>query len=273
MEILLILVFFGSITVYVVAREKINLRRAADGEDKERLKQAVSSALPEETGYQVAYGHYEKVEGFGRKTLTTYFYYALAFDTNRIWLMPLLFDKKSIVVQQPVLITSGSLGAADVNLVKNKDGSARRVDCTLYDKNGAAFLDCVVEVNNIRTDSCRHLNIIQKEECAQFGQLIGSIADQVNRENPGLKAQVQTAGKSMRRAGILGFAGTMFSVIFPPAGIVMSLAGIRLAKKGRVGTEFSASLLQCRAALALNIIFTVLAGAALIYGLLTGGSF
>ena len=56
----IIVVIAAAAAVYVFMREKINLRKAAGGEDKERLRKAVARALPGESGYQVAYGHFEK---------------------------------------------------------------------------------------------------------------------------------------------------------------------------------------------------------------------
>lgn len=56
----IIVVIAAAAAVYIFMREKINLRKAAGGEDKERLKKAVARALPGESGYQVAYGHLKK---------------------------------------------------------------------------------------------------------------------------------------------------------------------------------------------------------------------
>lgn len=91
--ILIFAAIIAAIWIYIVIREKVNLRRAATGEDKERLRRAVAQVLPGESGYQVAYGHYEDVQHYGRKKITTYYCYGLAFDASRIWVMPLQFEK------------------------------------------------------------------------------------------------------------------------------------------------------------------------------------
>lgn len=49
--IFLFAAFVVAVAIYIVVREKINLRKAAGGEDKERLRRAVARALPEESGY------------------------------------------------------------------------------------------------------------------------------------------------------------------------------------------------------------------------------
>lgn len=106
----IIVVIAAAAAVYVFMREKINLRKAAGGEDKERLRKAVARALPGESGYQVAYGHFEKEVHYGRRTYVTYYSYALACDAGRIWVIPLSFDKELILPGEPILITEDILG-------------------------------------------------------------------------------------------------------------------------------------------------------------------
>lgn len=266
--VLILVAVVAAIIIYIVGREKINLRKAANGEDKERLKRAVAQALPGESGYQVVYGHYEKVEHFGRKTRTTYYCYALAFDASRLWVLPLRFDKEHILPGEPVLITSDALGIADTVIANDKEGKACRVSLTLYDKTGASFLDCVVEVNNTREDRFHHVNIIQEEECARFGRFIGAVSAQVNRDNAELKEQVHAAEASARKASILGIVGVILGIVFPPIGLILSVIGIRVAKNGRTGDKASYPLMLCRGALVVSILFTLLEGAVLIYAFL-----
>lgn len=253
----IIVVIAAAAAVYVFMREKINLRKAAGGEDKERLRKAVARALPGESGYQVAYGHFEKEVHYGRRTYVTYYSYALACDAGRIWVIPLSFDKELILPGEPILITEDILGVADVSIKKDREGRIRRVVCALYDKGGASLLDCVVEVNNTRKDSYHHVNIIQEEECARFGRLTGEIAARINRGNEELQAQVHARENSARKASVLGTFGIVFSIIFPPVGLVLSIMGLRhIQKSSRGKNALKASLILCRAALVLSIIFT-----------------
>lgn len=258
----------AAIAIYIVAREKINLHKAATGEDKERLHKAVAQALPGETGYQVVYGHYEKVDHFGHKTLTTYLCYALAFDASRIWIIPLLFDKDLILPGEPIMITRDNLGCADIRVLKDKMGEARRLDFTLYNKDGLNILNCVVEAANTREDRFHHVNIVQTEECARFNQIIGSMAYQANRDNAGLLAQVHTSESNMHKAYALGILSLIFSFIFPPIGVIMCIIGIRYAKNSRTEGQINISLLQCRIGLVISIIFTLFVAGALIYAFL-----
>lgn len=78
------------------------------------------------------------------------------------------FDKENILPGKPVLINSDTLGAVDVSTTKDMKGRPRRVRVSLYDKNGEALFNCIVEVNNTREDKHHHMNIIQEDECCQF---------------------------------------------------------------------------------------------------------
>ena len=55
----IIVVIAAAAAVYVFMREKINLRKAAGGEDKERLRKAVAR-LCRERQVSGGYGHFEK---------------------------------------------------------------------------------------------------------------------------------------------------------------------------------------------------------------------
>ena len=259
--ILILVAIVAVVAIYFFVREKINLRRAAGGEDKERLKKAVAQVLPGENGYEVAYGHYEKVQHYGRKPITTYYCYGLAFDASRIWIIPLAFDNGIMIPGEPFLIAGDMLGIAEVRTTNDKEGRARRVDWTLYDKNGVSLLDCIVEVSNTRKDSYHHVNIIQEEECDRFGRLIGSIAARVNRDHAELRAQVHAAESSTRKASILGAFSIVFSIFFPPAGLILSLIGLRQAKQGRIGNTHTPPLVLCRIALVISVILTLLEAA------------
>lgn len=266
--IFLFAAFVAAVAIYIVVREKINLRKAADGEDMERLRRAVARALPEESGYQVAYGHYEKVEYVVRKRITTYYCYAIAFHESRIWVIPLRFDKENIFPGKPVLIGSDTLGAADVSTANDKKGRLRRVRFALYDKNGEALFNCIVEVNNTREDRYHHMNIIQEEACCQFARVIGSIAARINQDHTGLPEQIHTEEASMRKAYILGGLSAFMSVIFPPIGLFLSILGLRSAKKGRAGTDRICVLTLCYIGLVISMLLTLLAGGALVHRLL-----
>ena len=245
--------------IYVIVREKINLKKAENGEDKERLRQAMLKSLPGETGLRVAYGHWEDVQYRGRTRRTTYYCYGLAFDSSRLFVMPLRYEKDLIVpLQQPILLTAETLGIAKCSIVKDKIGNARRVRTTLHDKNGEKFLDLEVDVVNTRDDRYHPVNIVQPEECQQFCDLMESLCSKVERENEGLEARVnqEYAAKQGKTATILAVIGLALCFVMPVVSIVLGGIGLFYAPKPKQIGRTAPSLMLSALSLVLGIVFT-----------------
>lgn len=257
-SVLIVLVVVAAIVIYVIIKDKINMKKAATGEDQERLKLAVAQALPGEYGYRVAYGHHETIEHRGRKKITTYYCYGIAFDDHRIWVMSLRFEDDRIITGEPVLLTTDRLGVVKTKIVNDKEGNAMRVEVTLYDQNGDSFLDCLVEVNNTRDDSYHHVNIIQKDECAQFGRLMESIESKVNHDNADLKEQVHSDEANMRTCTKYTILGIFFGIFFPPFGVFASVKALQYAKKLQNEKKSKDALLQSRIAIGVSVVCFIL---------------
>ena len=90
---IILAVIIAVIVVYTQVKKASNMRKAETGMDKEKIKQLAARALPGESGYRVAYAHWEDVQHYGRTTRTTYYTYILAFDAERL----LVIDRKSVV--------------------------------------------------------------------------------------------------------------------------------------------------------------------------------
>lgn len=247
------------IFIYVTIREKINLKQAENGEDKERLRQAMLKALPGETGLRVAYGHWGDVQYRGRTRRTTYYCYGLAFDSSRLFLMPLRYEKDLIVpLQRPVLLAAESLGIAKCSILKDKNGNARRVRTTLHDKNGEKFLDLDVDVENTRDDRYHPVNIVQPEECQQFCDLMESMCSKVERENEGLEERInqENAAKRGKTAIILSVIGLALCFVLPFVSIVLGGIGLFYAPKPKQVGRVAPPLILSALSLVLGLVFT-----------------
>ncbi len=216
-------------------------------------------SLPGETGLRVAYGHWEDVQYRGRTRRTTYYCYGLAFDSSRLFVMPLRYEKDLIVpLQQPILLTAETLGIAKCSIVKDKIGNARRVRTTLHDKNGEKFLDLDVDVENTRDDRYHPVNIVQPEECQQFCDLMESLCSKVERENEGLEARVnqEYAAKQGKTATILAVIGLALCFVMPVVSIVLGGIGLFYAPKPKQIGRTAPSLMLSALSLVLGIVFT-----------------
>ena len=217
------------ITAYVLIKKRVNLKKAAGGEDLRQLEEAASQVLPGESGYRVVYGHWQRSEHCGRRTTTYYYSYALAFDASRLWVIPFKYEAGIIDPGRPLLLTSDMVGAVEFQNNESK-GRLWRVSLTLRDKEGKDFLNCCVDAENTREDRFHHLNIIQEEGCAQFSRFISSFAGETARLNPDMEARMANKlaadaaaqGKRTRTMGIIGlvlFMIPIFSIIFGGIGL------------------------------------------------------
>ena len=192
-------------------KESKNKKLAQGGADMQRLKDAVARVLPGETGYTVAYAHYEDVQHYGRSTRTTYYAYAVAFDATRLWIIPIGFKKDEILPGKPYLASSNT-GMVDIN-PSMKNGELKSVTVILRNKMGEAPTHFDVDVWNTRKDRFHHLNIYQPEECAQFHTFITGMSETVSKENADLKELMdEKARKQNSKSGIiLGILGILTS--------------------------------------------------------------
>lgn len=192
-------------------KQKKNTALAANGQDKERLRQLVAQLLPQQENLQVVYAHHEDVQHYGRTTRTTYYHYALAFDSEKMWIIPLGFEKDDIRPGQPVLYTSQSLGAVNVTPIVKK-GTLSYMDILLRDKEGENPVRLTVDVTNLRDDRFHHFNLIQEEECGRLQDFLQSFSAAVAGENEGLAELLEDKAlrQSNKGALTLGILGILF---------------------------------------------------------------
>lgn len=251
------LIIVGIVAVCVIwsnLKESKNKKLAQTGADMQRLKDAVARVLPGETGYTVAYAHYEDVQHYGRSTRTTYYAYALAFDASRLWIIPVGFKNNEILPGKPYL-ASDNTGMADVTPHMKKD-ELQGVTVILRNKMGEAPTHIDVDVWNTRKDRFHHLNICQPEECRQFHTFITGMAETVAKENEGLKelmdekANAQNA-KSGKILGILGLCTCWTGII----GLIFGGIGLLCAPKpSQTGGKATAPFILSLTATILSVL-------------------
>lgn len=255
------LIVVGIVVVCVIwssLKESKNKKLAQTGADMQRLKDAVARVLPGETGYTVAYAHYEEVEHYGRTTRTTYHTYAMAFDAERLWIIPLGYKNDEILPGRPYL-ASGNTGMADVSPRMKKD-ELKGVTVILRNKMGESPIHIDVDVWNTRKDRFHHVNVYQPEECAQFHKFITGMAETVSRENADLKelmdekANAQNA-KSGKLLGILGLCtfwmGGIIGLIFGGVGLLCA------PKPSQTGGKATAPFILSLTATVLSVLVMV----------------
>ena len=160
--------------IFLTIKEKINLKKAATGEDKEKLRNIVSRAVGDLAGYTVAYASWEWQTYQGRKTITSYWYFGIAFNADRIHIVPISRTGEDSG-KQPYTIER-----SDVGLVNSKPGQSW---VELYDKGQNEIVSLMVLAENTKEDSYHPVNIIQEEESKAFVAWKDMWMEQINSAN------------------------------------------------------------------------------------------
>lgn len=279
--LILLVVVVAAIFLYVHFKGKANLKKAATGEDKARFEEAIRRAMGElmnEGDYTIAYAHWEDVQYRGRTTKTTYYHYGLAFGGERLWIMPLRFEKELIMPDGPVLATDELLGMVSVTEYKNKKtGKVTHVSATLNDKAGKKLVALAVDRENTKEDRFHHLNMLQDEECEKFFQFISAMSSQVSKENADLpeKLKAEENAKKSKNAKIEAIIGLVLAVVFPFIGLILGVCAIATAPKPKAtGGKMELPLILGIAATVLSVVMFFLGQPVfmMILGAFTSGS-
>ena len=254
----LVVAIVAVFAIYTLLRRQKNLAALQTGEDMEKLKEAIRKVLPGESGYKVAYAHYERSESYGRRTTTYYYSYGIAFDAARMFIVPLKFEKDQILPQQPALITSENIGVAEIREVKKQD-QLKEVYMTIRNKDGQNPVEFYVTAQNLKSDRFHHFNILQQEECEAFAHFAGTLAQKVTAENGELRERmaneaIASGAKSSKTLGILSI---VFSWLFI-AGLILSVIGLISAPKPKeTGGKPVPGFILCCVGLALSLLLNV----------------
>ncbi len=146
--------------VFVLIRDKINRKKADTGEDKQKVWDILQRTVPEVENYTKAYADWEWETYQGRQTTTTYWYYAIAFNGERLYIVPLSNKTGELTYSDCYCIEKSSLG-----IVNTKQG-ANWVE--LYDKSQKEILSLKVMGENLKDDKYHPVNIIQPEAETAF---------------------------------------------------------------------------------------------------------
>ena len=162
--------------IYFWIQKKIMLKKAATGEDQKKIVNIFKQLLPDTWGnYHLAYATWSKNEYEFRKTITYYWYYAVAFDWDGMYVVPLRFEGGELLYKDSWYIAKDSLGM--VNGAKGGDWM------TLYDQERKEIVTLQVLAENTKCGKDCRVNILQKEEAEAFSRLVDHWLDEVNGRN------------------------------------------------------------------------------------------
>lgn len=221
------IVIIGVVLYNLVVKKGKNRKAAESGEDMESVRRAVEQQL--DGNVPTVYAHWEKHESYGRRVRVTYYRYALAYQSETLWVFPLGIDKKTRQVQagRPTVLTLENLGKVTFT-AKEKNGAVEHLELWLGDKQGHVITQLTVDAENLRKNRWYPVNILQREECAALAQFITAFSQRVDAENPGVDELMRA--ESNEGLGVLGAIvsaiGAVFSIFMPPLGVVVCLIGL-----------------------------------------------
>lgn len=175
--IIYVVVFLVIVFVIAYIKACIDEKKGIDSEEKQQIKDIVARVVPDAETFTSAYARWQETRytGGGRtsiNTTTRYWYYAIAFKTGMIYVIPLSFDGGDISYGEPTCFTKENLG-----MVNTKPGDNW---ATFYDLEQKSLLTLAVYPSNLKGDKYEPVNIQQREEYQAFVDFLKEFMAEVN---------------------------------------------------------------------------------------------
>lgn len=169
---IVILCIIAFVIFYI--RECINEKKGIDSEEKQQINDIIQKVVPNAQDFTPAYARWQVTNytGGGRtsiNTTTRYWYYAIAFKTGMIHIIPLSFDGGDISYGESMCFTKENLGMVDSDMW-----------ATFYDLEKKEILTLAVYPSNLKGDKYEPVNIQQKEAAEAFKLFIKEFMTEVN---------------------------------------------------------------------------------------------
>lgn len=157
-------------------KECINEKKGINSKEKQEIRNIIMKLVPDAEQFTTAYAIWQDIQisGGGRRITTTthYKYYAVAFQSGIIYIVPLFFDGGSISYGNPQCLTKENLG-----MVNAKAGDSW---ATFYDLDQEEIVTLMVGPHNTKDDEFHPVNIQQKEEYRAFIEFLKEFMAEVN---------------------------------------------------------------------------------------------
>lgn len=174
----------------IIVKMHFDEKKGVDSEEKRKVAEIVRRAVPAGEEYTAAYAYWEE----NTRASKTCWFYAIGFNSERIYVVPLSITKGEIGYSDSFVIEKSKLGI--VNGIRNKDTLTW---AAFYDEKQQKILSIWVRESNTKDSKCYPVNIQQKEEMRKFGQLVNQWMDEVNSAH-GVTASGKLTGSPIKTA-------------------------------------------------------------------------
>lgn len=173
--VLVIIAFFGVSFIVLLIREDYHEKKARSGEDMNRLKEMLKEVVPDLENYIPAYGIWELEKFYGGYERTYFWYYAIAFNDDRIYAVKLKNVKGRLEPEGDFVVEKSQVGMVNGGMHSNW--------MSLYDKKGQEIMTLIVAEENLRDDKDHPVNIIQTEAARAFEALVAKWTEDINKDS------------------------------------------------------------------------------------------
>lgn len=167
-KIMLILVVgtFAFIPLYGYVCHLISKKKMESGVDKRKLQQILRDIVPMGEDYTVAYASWYRIDypKFGRHYTTNYWYYAIGFNENRIYIVPLTLEDGEIYYMNYSYVDKSMVAKIECDVCAGK--------MRLFDRNGQELAHLQVDEKNNSSHGNGNINLYQEAEARAFKDLI-----------------------------------------------------------------------------------------------------
>lgn len=168
------IILFVAAFIILYIKSCIDEKKGIDSEEKKQINDIIQKTVPDAQSFTSAYArwHITSYTGGGRtsiNTTTRYWYYAIAFKTSILYVIPLSFDGGDISYGEPMCLTKENLGMIDSD-----------VWAAFYDLEKKEILTLTVYPSNLKNGKYEPVNIQQKEAAEAFGVFIKEFMAEVN---------------------------------------------------------------------------------------------
>ncbi len=165
---------FLFIPVYGYICHLISKRKMETGEDKRKIQDVLNAVIPAGESFTAAYAfwYHAYLPKFSKHYKTTYWYYAIGFNENRIYIVPLKLEKGKIYYSGHSCIERANVGRVE--------SEPRYGKIKLFDRNNVLLAHLQVDDENNSSHGNGNINLYQKEEAQAFRELVERWTAEIN---------------------------------------------------------------------------------------------
>ncbi len=176
-ETIMITIFAGIflfIPVYGYVCHLISKKKMETGVDKRKIQYVLKDMIPAGESYTAAYAFWYRADfpKVGRYYTTNYWYYAIGFNENRIYIVPLMLEDGEIYYS--------SYSCIEKSMVSKVESEPRYGKITLFDRNNRLLAHLQVDDENNSSHGNGNINLYQKEEAKAFRELVENWTAEIN---------------------------------------------------------------------------------------------